>query len=337
MPLTFRLRYSGGQTTLSGVPDATTIGELKELIAEKTGVTAKRQFLKAGFPPAPLPEADATQSLAASGVRDRDTLVVEEREPPPETADAKVASSPAEGYLAGAAPATSSAASLSPAAAALRSRLPPVPASDKVGDMSRHVIAADNSCLFNSVGYLLQLPDAAPTSPAAYRCLVADQISQDPERWDHITLAESSKPSLEYADWIKRTDSWGGSLELIVLAEQLGVQLSAICIRSLRVEHFPHEAPHKHRAYLLYDGIHYDAIVAKADGTGSEVRLFDPADEMTLNKVVALAIELKEQKQFTDTANFTLQCQHCFKLLRGETDAQQHGKETGHFNFQEVH
>lgn len=29
-------------------------------------------------------------------------------------------------------------------------------------------------------------------------------------------------------------------------------------------------------------------------------------------------------------------CQHCMKLLTGEKDAQQHAKETGHFNFQEA-
>lgn len=333
--------------TIDAVPDGGTVAELKELIAAKTGVPANRQLLKAGFPPKPLAEAF---SLSAAGVANRDTLTLEEREAPLEAPQGTAPASPPAADAPAPAPAAAAAPAVSPLAAPAAATAPsgygvkagpcvpaPAPAA-QVGGMERHIIAADNSCLFNSVAYLLQSPGASTTPPQELRALVSGQISKDPERWDPVTLAESSKTSLEYAEWITRSDSWGGSLELIVLSEQLGVQISSVCVRSLRVDHFPHEATHRSRLYVCYDGIHYDAIIGKAaSGGGSELRVFDPADEMTLNKVVALAIELQENKQFTDTANFTLQCQHCFKLLKGEADAQQHAKETGHFNFQEAH
>ena len=44
---------------------------------------------------------------------------------------------------------------------------------------------------------------------------------------------------------------------------------------------------------------------------------------------------LNEAKQFTDTTNFTLRCEVCQLGLRGEKEAQEHAKKTGHINFQE--
>ena len=48
-----------------------------------------------------------------------------------------------------------------------------------------------------------------------------------------------------------------------------------------------------------------------------------------------LVRRLHEAKQYTDTANFTLRCAVCQKGLRGEKEAQDHAKQTGHVNFAE--
>ena len=48
-----------------------------------------------------------------------------------------------------------------------------------------------------------------------------------------------------------------------------------------------------------------------------------------------LVRRLHEAKQYTDTANFTLRCVVCQKGLRGEKEAQDHAKQTGHVNFTE--
>jgi len=42
-----------------------------------------------------------------------------------------------------------------------------------------------------------------------------------------------------------------------------------------------------------------------------------------------------EAKQFTDTAHFTLRCGVCNIGVRGETEAREHAKSTGHTNFSE--
>lgn len=44
---------------------------------------------------------------------------------------------------------------------------------------------------------------------------------------------------------------------------------------------------------------------------------------------------LNAKRSFTDTANFTLRCGTCLVGLKGEKEAVEHAKSTGHANFQE--
>ena len=56
---------------------------------------------------------------------------------------------------------------------------------------------------------------------------------------------------------------------------------------------------------------------------------------MALNLAVVTAVDLQSQRQFTDTQNFSLMCGVCYKGLKGEDEAREHAKQTGHINFQE--
>lgn len=42
-----------------------------------------------------------------------------------------------------------------------------------------------------------------------------------------------------------------------------------------------------------------------------------------------------QARQFTDTANFTLRCGVCLVGIKGEKEAVEHAKQTGHQNFSE--
>ena len=48
-----------------------------------------------------------------------------------------------------------------------------------------------------------------------------------------------------------------------------------------------------------------------------------------------LVAALHSSKSFTDTANFTLRCGVCNCGLKGEKEAVEHAKQTGHQNFSE--
>lgn len=308
MPLTLGVKWQGKTHSVPLADDASA-GDLQEAIEQKYGVVRSRQEVKCGFPPKPIDLSQAASTpLKDLGFRDRDRVELQEAPPPAPEAGA-----------------------LPPGVPAPPQRTCPPLAPDAVGDLERLVIPADNSCLFNSILTSLQL--AEKITPLNLREVVRATILADPTRLGAEIQADSGKDSLAYADWIAKPDSWGGFIDLHILSGYLGVQICAICIRTLRVENFPNEAVGDARIFVLFDGIHYDCIVTVG---GAKAGIFSTKDDLTLSKAVAVALDLQEKKQFTDTANFTLQCQHCFKLLTGEADAQKHAKETGHFNFQEA-
>ena len=52
-------------------------------------------------------------------------------------------------------------------------------------------------------------------------------------------------------------------------------------------------------------------------------------------EAAALARRAQQAGKFTDTANFTLKCLVCQRGLKGEAEAVEHAKSTGHTNFSE--
>eukprot|EP00439_Symbiodinium_sp_Y106_P086989 s121_g37.t2 len=189
------------------------------------------------------------------------------------------------------------------------------------GIVVRRVIEADNSCLFNAVGYVREkLRGEAP----ALRKIVAERIAADPERYCEAFLA---KPNADYCDWILQANNWGGAIELSVLAE-----------------HFQCEPGqgYKSRYMLIYDGIHYDALALAAEKGSPEAADFTvfevgPEADLADMKARSFVAEQNKQRQFTDTGNFTLRCCICQAGLKGEADARAHASSTGHQNFAEPH
>jgi hypothetical protein len=209
----------------------------------------------------------------------------------------------------------------------------------------RKVIDADNSCLFNAIGYLM-LGDAAAFrafDPLSYRKFVADAVLRDPESY---TAEMLEKPPAEYAQWILKPDKWGGEIELFILAKHLGVEIIAVDIRTGNCLTYGKSASATAtmpaaagtRIYVIYDGVHYDAVVRERDYTpgAREVTKFDSKDEQTFAEVRELAKSLREQKQYVNLSTGSLQCKICFKMLEGEAAAVEHAKSTGHQNFGQV-
>lgn len=64
--------------------------------------------------------------------------------------------------------------------------------------------------------------------------------------------------------------------------------------------------------------------------------MFPIEDNNVYMQAEQLAKEAKSSRQFTDVNRFTLRCIDCDCLLKGQVEAQQHAKRTGHVNFGEV-
>ncbi|CAJ1438454.1 unnamed protein product, partial [Effrenium voratum] len=93
----------------------------------------------------------------------------------------------------------------------------------------RHIIPADNSCLFNSVAY------AMGDSSGELRDMVAAVVISSPDVWTEAMLGKDPEA---YADWIMDSEHWGGGIELAILAEHFQTELAAFDIQSLRVDIF---------------------------------------------------------------------------------------------------
>ena len=207
-----------------------------------------------------------------------------------------------------------------------------------VRKMVRRVVDADNSCLFTSIGYLVFHSDAtlrrnAGTLSDMLRGAVAETVRRNAGgKWSSAVLGKERN---DYITWILSKKSWGGYIELCILSEHLGVDIVAIDVSSLSVT----ETGKSGRAiFLIYDGIHYDALARGVEGDESrDQTVFAGSNERdgALAEALALAKAAKEARKFTDTSNYTLRCLVCQVALKGNKEAAAHATATGHQNFGE--
>lgn len=202
--------------------------------------------------------------------------------------------------------------------------------------VARRVVDADNSCLFASVGYVMEGTRAAA---ARLRAVVAKAVVSDPFTYSEAFLG--GKTPEEYAAWILDDKNWGGGIELSILAKHYGVELAAHDIATGRVDLYGQNAGATRVAMLVYDGLHYDAMAlakspfAPEEGDTRTFRIADPRTDDVRRAAGELVAQARAARQFTDTAKFTLRCGVCGSGLRGEKEALEHARETGHQNFQE--
>jgi ubiquitin thioesterase OTU1 len=196
--------------------------------------------------------------------------------------------------------------------------------------MERYVVPADNSCMFTAAAYCLDAQHRQELG-ATFRAAVADAVRADPVAWTEAVLG---RPPADYCSYILQPTTWGGGIELSVLAARHKCEVVAVDIRTRRPLVFGEDAGYARRVYLIYDGLHYDALHRREPG-GGVTTVFSPTDEQAFREAVAVAEEAHRTRQYTDTANFTLRCLACGAGLVGERDALTHARDTGHTNFSE--
>lgn len=209
----------------------------------------------------------------------------------------------------------------------------PLPLSEVMDclQLFRRIIPADNSCLFNSVAYALE--SRSKHEGMFLREVVANVVEEDLESFPAEILGRSNE---EYAKWVRMDSSWGGDIELSILAKYYGVCIAAVSIKDARIDMFGQEGGYQKVVYVLYDGIHYDILVkniSESSPESSDLTVFDLSDSETHLQALSYASSLKSQRQFTDTQKFSLKCMICQQGLTGESEARAHAAGTGHSNF----
>lgn len=198
--------------------------------------------------------------------------------------------------------------------------------------VTRHVVPADNTCLFTAVGFCVD--GGRMDRGAHYRTLVADAISSASADLE-LSEAELGQPPEEYAAYMRGKDVWGGGIELAVLAKLLRTEVCAVEIRSGRAYNFGEGRGYPSRILLVFDGVHYDALVRQGGPGGRTTTVFPIEDEDARVSALALAAKLQQSRAFVDLAGFTLRCGVCSVGLQGEVEALHHARATGHTNFSE--
>ncbi|CCJ28472.1 unnamed protein product [Pneumocystis jirovecii] len=192
------------------------------------------------------------------------------------------------------------------------------------------VMENDNSCLFRAVGYLIM---GKMDTANELRSLVAQAIQNDPITYSDVILGRSRD---EYCKWINKTNSWGGAIEISILANHFDIEICSIDVATGRADRFGEGRPMC--GFIVYSGIHYDAIALTPRSGASpdfDTTIFSVEDLDVKNAIFKLTDHLRKIHYYTDTTNFLLKCKDCHMSLRGKKDALEHVKTTGHVNFDE--
>jgi len=203
------------------------------------------------------------------------------------------------------------------------------------GFFVRRSVDADNSCLFTSIGYVLE--GQSRVKSQYLRGLIANSVKSMPERFTAVFLGKTNE---QYVEWISRSESWGGAIELSILAEYYKTEIAAFDCQSLRLDIYGQDLGFTQRVFLIYDGIHYDALAYAFDSSTAsfedmDVTIFNPLDEVAVTKAKKVAEDAHRKFLYTDTSKFDLRCLSCQTGLVGQGGAIKHAKETGHQNFAE--
>uniref|UniRef100_W5MXS2 Ubiquitin thioesterase OTU n=1 Tax=Lepisosteus oculatus TaxID=7918 RepID=W5MXS2_LEPOC len=304
--LRLRCKAKNGTHLMQGLTQLSCVQELKDRVAELTGIPCEVQKIMVGYPPSSLDLSNGDAHLKDYPIKSGDTLIVEEEKSKPK-------------------PQPSASVTKGGAMDGLQKELSPV--------LARRVVPADNSCLFTSVFYVIEGGVYDPSCAPEMRGLIAQIVASDPASYSEAVLGKSNE---DYCSWIRRDDTWGGAIEVSILSKFYKCEICVVDTQTVRVDRFGEDAGYNRRVLLIYDGIHYDPLQKEISGSDTPPQtIFSTADDIILAQALELADEARRKRQFTDVNRFSLRCMVCQTGLVGQAEAREHAKETGHTNFGE--
>eukprot|EP00112_Aurelia_sp_Birch-Aquarium-sp1_P015752 Seg3516.2 transcript_id=Seg3516.2/GoldUCD/mRNA.D3Y31 product="Ubiquitin thioesterase OTU1" protein_id=Seg3516.2/GoldUCD/D3Y31 len=298
--LVLRCQFKGGQRkVVDGLTKSSSAAQLQEKLFILTGVAPHRQRILSGFPPKELIISDTNAILPSLAIKSGDTVIVEENKAEP----------------------------------AVKEKTTNFKNQTGKSVLKRHVVPADNSCLFASLSFIIFGGDSSLASEI--RNLAAKCIENDSTTFNEAVLG---KPTREYCEWLLNPSHWGGAIEITALSKYNETEIDVVDIQTGRIDRFGENEKYKNRVFLIYDGIHYDPLIRECQNKpGQNIQTTFPMDDDSVYaEALTLSQEARQNRQFTDLGGFTLRCLACQKSLVGQVDAQSHAKSTGHTNFGEV-
>uniref|UniRef100_A0A6S8NJB3 Ubiquitin thioesterase OTU n=1 Tax=Dunaliella tertiolecta TaxID=3047 RepID=A0A6S8NJB3_DUNTE len=212
-----------------------------------------------------------------------------------------------------------------------------VPLADGSACVIRREIPADNSCLFNAIGYVMH---GSKTKASFLRSVVAREVSSDPAEYNEAFLGMSN---MAYCNWIMQPINWGGGIELAILSRHYGREIAAWNIESKKPSIFGEEQGYPRHVMIIYTGSHYDALAIakhpKAPESEDKVE-FNPRTKSG-KMAIAAAQKLTElahrsSKFYRPPIGLKLRCRSCKTVCKGQGEVELHAKKTGHQKFDQI-
>jgi len=190
----------------------------------------------------------------------------------------------------------------------------------------------DNSCLFSSVGYLLDEKFDENTK-YKYRQLLINYLES--KKIDISVLGTTKE---DYINQMLDINTWGGAIELKLFSELFQTKIVSIDIQFNRLDIFGQDQNYINQIFVLYNGVHYDPLVmATTADTKDDIKVFDSSDVNTMISFQSFAKTLKDKGKYVDLSNsLNLKCSSCGIVTQSQEDAALHGINYGHWNFEEM-
>ncbi|XP_058834048.1 ubiquitin thioesterase OTU1 [Topomyia yanbarensis] len=305
---------TGQQHIVSNLAQSTTVGNLKGTITELTKIPSDVLHVVLGFPPfKQLILSNDDELISKIGISNGDTLIVEARQMSEEERNRLATLKRMEEDE------------------ALAKELA-AQGEENSGILLKQIVPSDNSCLFTSIGFVLT-GKVDPDNSQYMRQIIAATVNGDKQEYNEGILG---RPNDEYCAWILQPEAWGGAIEVSILSAYHGIEFDVVDITNAIINRFGEDRNYGMRAFLLFDGIHYDPLYLESTSGEPPKTIFPIEDNLVYSQAEQLAKEAKSSRQFTDVNKFSLKCIDCGCLLKGQVEAQQHAQKTSHVNFGEV-
>lgn len=232
-----KVKTKGGQKVIKDLTSETTIKELLSILSSTTAIPLPKLQILSGFPPKVLNIMDETLPISAYGIASGDTLILEEKA---DSSNKSIAQT-----------------------TVMESNTPNMTSDNEEystsgGILMKHIVPADNSCLFTSIHFVLNGKiDETGTASTWMRNLIAETVSSDTENFSEAILG---KPTSEYCRWIQDDKSWGGAIEIAIMSNYYGIEIAVVDTINAIINRFGEDKSFTHRVFLMFDGVHYDPL-----------------------------------------------------------------------------
>ena len=173
-------------------------------------------------------------------------------------------------------------------------------------------IDSDNSCLFNSIGYLQDKSSFNENTAQNLRNMISNHIKNNIEKYNSSYLNMSNE---EYQNFIINKNNWGGAIEIQILSDILQIEICTFDIENMQTLFFGENNNYNQIIFIMYNGIHYNSLVLLPEGCSDfdfDLTKFPNYMKTTLtNKFFEIIKKMNSENQFVNLNNMAIICDDC--------------------------